>query len=46
LPLHLAGGALMVPGAAEILGAYLGRETVSYAHALLITPCGIARCAP
>jgi ethanolamine utilization protein EutJ len=46
LPLHLAGGALMVPGAAEILGAYLGRETVSYAHALLITPFGIARCAP
>lgn len=46
LPLHLAGGALMVPGAAEILGAYLGRETISYAHALLITPFGIARCAP
>ena len=46
LPLHLAGGALMVPGAADILSAYLGRETVSYAHALLITPFGIARCAP
>jgi hypothetical protein len=25
---------------------YLGRETVSYPHALLITPLGIARCAP
>jgi ethanolamine utilization protein EutJ len=46
LPLHLAGGALMVPGAAEVLGSYLGRPTVSYAHALLITPLGIARCAP
>jgi ethanolamine utilization protein EutJ len=46
LPLHLAGGALMIPGAAEIIGQYLGRETVSYPHALLITPLGIARCAP
>jgi ethanolamine utilization protein EutJ len=46
LPLHIAGGALMLPGAAEIIGQYLGRETVSYPHALLITPLGIARCAP
>lgn len=46
LPLHLAGGALMVPGAAQVLSEYLGRETVSYPHALLITPLGIARCAP
>jgi len=43
LPLHLAGGALMIPGAAEVVARYLGRETVSYPHALLITPLGIAR---
>jgi ethanolamine utilization protein EutJ len=46
LPLHLAGGALMIPGAAAVVARYLGRETVSYPHALLITPLGIARCAP
>jgi ethanolamine utilization protein EutJ len=46
LPLHLAGGALMIPGADRIIGDYLGRETVSYPHALLITPLGIAGCAP
>lgn len=46
LPLHLAGGALMIPGAAEVVSRYLGRETVSYPHALLITPLGIARCSP
>jgi ethanolamine utilization protein EutJ len=46
LPLHLAGGALMIPGADEIIGSYLGRPTVSYPHALLITPVGIARSAP
>lgn len=45
LPLHLAGGALMLPGADEIIASYLGRETVSYPHALLITPLGIARSA-
>jgi ethanolamine utilization protein EutJ len=46
LPLHIAGGALMLPGAAAIVSEYLGRETISYPHALLITPLGIARCAP
>jgi ethanolamine utilization protein EutJ len=46
LPLHLAGGALMIPGAAEVVARYLGRETVSYPHALLITPLGIAQCSP
>jgi ethanolamine utilization protein EutJ len=46
LPLHIAGGALMLPGAAAIVGEYLGRQTISYPHALLITPLGIARCAP
>lgn len=46
LSLHLAGGALMVPGAADILAKRLGRPVVSYPHAMLITPVGIARCAP
>ncbi len=43
LPLHLAGGALMIPGADEIVAEYLQRTTVCYPHALLITPIGIAR---
>jgi ethanolamine utilization protein EutJ len=43
LPLHLAGGALMIPGAEEIVAEYLQRPTVGYPHALLITPIGIAR---
>jgi ethanolamine utilization protein EutJ len=43
LPLHLAGGALMLPGAGEVLAAYLGRTVVTHPHALLITPLGIAR---
>ncbi|MGI4895327.1 MAG: ethanolamine utilization protein EutJ, partial [Janthinobacterium lividum] len=42
LPLHLAGGALMIPGASDVLAAYLERPTVTYPHALLITPLGIA----
>jgi len=46
LPLHIAGGALMIPGGAEVVARYLGRETISYPHALLITPLGIARCSP
>lgn len=46
LPVHLAGGALMLPGADEIVASYLRRETISYPHALLITPLGIARSAP
>jgi ethanolamine utilization protein EutJ len=46
LPVHIAGGALMIPGAAEVVARYLGRETVSYPHALLITPLGIALCSP
>ena len=46
LPLHLAGGALMVPGADDVLASYLERTVVTYPHALLITPLGIARCAP
>lgn len=43
LELHLAGGALMLPGAAEIIARYLGRPVRSYPRALLITPLGIAR---
>jgi ethanolamine utilization protein EutJ len=46
LPLHLAGGALMVAGAGDVLAAYLERSVVTYPHALLVTPLGIARSAP
>jgi ethanolamine utilization protein EutJ len=46
LPLHLAGGALMLPGAGDVLGGYLERTVITYPHALLITPVGIARSAP
>ena len=42
LPLHLAGGALMLPGAEEIIASYLERPVLAYEHALLITPLGIA----
>ena len=45
LPLHLAGGALMIPGADAVLASYLERTVVTYPHALLITPVGIARAA-
>jgi ethanolamine utilization protein EutJ len=40
--LHLAGGALMLPGAAAIITGYLDWTTVAYPHAELITPFGIA----
>ena len=43
LPLHLAGGALMITGAGDVLAGYLERTVVTYPHALLITPIGIAR---
>lgn len=46
LPLHLAGGALMLPGADRVLESYLERAVVTYPHALLITPLGIAADAP
>lgn len=45
LPLHLAGGALMTSGAGAILADYLERTVVTYPHALLITPVGIAKSA-
>jgi ethanolamine utilization protein EutJ len=43
LPVHLVGGALMIPGAGEVIAHYLERPVVEYPHALLITPFGIAR---
>lgn len=46
LPVHLAGGALMLPGADRVIASYLGRTVVTHPHALLITPLGIARSAP
>lgn len=39
---HLAGGALRLPGADEIVAAYLGWPVRAYPHADLITPFGIA----
>ncbi len=45
LPLHLAGGALMIAGAGDVLANYLERTVVTYPHALLITPIGIAKAA-
>ncbi|TNC25700.1 ethanolamine utilization protein EutJ [Amycolatopsis alkalitolerans] len=45
LPLHLAGGALMIAGAGDVLAKYLERPVMTYPHALLITPLGIARSA-
>lgn len=42
LPVHLAGGALLIPGAAAIVERYLGGPVVAYPHAHLITPFGIA----
>ncbi|MBN9176559.1 MAG: ethanolamine utilization protein EutJ [Microbacterium sp.] len=43
LPVHLAGGAVMVDGAREIIAGELGREVHTYPHSLFITPVGIAR---
>lgn len=45
LPLHLAGGALMLAGAGDVLAKYLKRDVMTYSHALFITPIGIARSA-
>jgi ethanolamine utilization protein EutJ len=41
-PIHLVGGALMIPGAGPVVGKYIGHEVAEYPHALLITPFGIA----
>lgn len=42
LPVHLAGGGLMLPGAAGVVSQYLERAVVEYPHALYITPLGLA----
>ena len=42
LPVHLAGGGLMCPGAAGVIAQYLERTVVEYPHALYITPLGLA----
>jgi ethanolamine utilization protein EutJ len=42
LAVHLAGGALLLPGADRIVARYLGWPVVAYPHAHLITPFGIA----
>jgi len=39
---HLAGGALQLPGADAVIERYLGWDVKSYPHAELITPFGIA----
>ena len=41
-PVHLVGGALMVPGSGRIVQAYLGRDVVEHPHSMLVTPFGIA----
>ncbi|OPX06134.1 ethanolamine utilization protein [Gordonia sp. i37] len=46
LDIHLAGGALMYPGADTAIAKYLDRPVHTYPHANLITPLGIARSAP
>lgn len=43
-PIHLVGGALMVPGTGAIISGYLDHPVVEYDHALLVTPFGIAFC--
>jgi ethanolamine utilization protein EutJ len=39
---HLAGGALTLPGADAVVERYLGWAVQGYRHAELITPFGIA----
>lgn len=46
LDVHLAGGALMYPGADHVISRYLDRPVHTYPNANLITPLGIARSAP
>jgi ethanolamine utilization protein EutJ len=41
-PVHLVGGALMYPGAGQIVSRYLDHPVVEHPHALLVTPFGIA----
>ncbi len=39
---HLVGGALMIAGAADVVGEWIGRKTIGHASAHLVTPFGIA----
>jgi ethanolamine utilization protein EutJ len=41
-PIHLVGGALMCPGAGQIVSRYLDHPVIEHDHALLVTPFGIA----
>jgi ethanolamine utilization protein EutJ len=41
-PIHLVGGALMIPGAGRVVENFLHRAVVEHPHALLVTPFGIA----
>lgn len=41
-PIHLVGGALMLPGTGAVISRYLDHPVVEYDHALLVTPFGIA----
>ncbi len=41
-PVHLIGGTMMYPGAGPIVARYIGHPVAEYAHALLVTPFGIA----
>ena len=43
LDVHIAGGALMLPGAADIVSQRLGRRVITYPHSRWITPVGIAK---
>lgn len=43
LEIHLAGGAVMIEGAAAIISAAIGQPVHVYPHSLFITPVGIAR---
>lgn len=46
LPVHVAGGALRVPGAADVVAAFLDVPVHIHPHAELITPLGITHFAP
>jgi ethanolamine utilization protein EutJ len=41
-PVHLVGGALMCPGAGQMVSRYIDHPVVEHDHALLVTPFGIA----
>ena len=39
---HLVGGAVRVPSAAQVISGYLGVSAIGYPHSELVTPFGIA----